>query len=83
MVELLADTAEIHWLNDNLVVVQDVVLCSIDRLGEPEGTSQLAALGEDLQGRFLPALLACALQQLLGNCLGVREVLLEFRSLFD
>ena len=45
MVELLADTAQIHGLLDHLVVVQDVVLCCVHWLGKPEGTSQLAALG--------------------------------------
>lgn len=48
MIELLADAAQIHRLLNHLVVVEDVVLCCVYRLGEPEGTAELAALGKDL-----------------------------------
>ena len=36
VVQLLADTAQVHRLLDHLVVVKDVVLRCVHRLGEPE-----------------------------------------------
>jgi hypothetical protein len=36
VVQLLADTAQVHRLLDHLVVVEDVVLRCVHRLGEPE-----------------------------------------------
>jgi len=50
VVQLLTNATEISRLLDDLVVVEDVVFCRIYWLGEPEGTSQLAALGQDLKG---------------------------------
>lgn len=81
MVQPLPNTAQIHGLFDHLVVVEDVVLRSIHRLSKPEGASQLAALGQDLQGCLLPALLAGPLEQLLRDRFGVGEVLLQLRPL--
>lgn len=50
------DDSEVHWLGDDVEVIQDVKLYGVDWLDEVECAFLLGATRHDLQGDLIPCL---------------------------